>query len=88
MADVAKGEMKLRHLNDFGELRLESTEIIYAYPTEWFDRVHVGQYRQWIERHRKCISTQCAYFEKTDVETLIEILTCGTYVYMASINCM
>ena len=61
------------HLNDLGELRLESTEIIYAYPTEWFDQVHVGLYRQWIERHRKCISTQCAYFEKTDVETLIEI---------------
>ena len=34
-----KGEMKGGHLNDFDELRLKSTEIIYFHPTVWFDQV-------------------------------------------------
>ena len=60
------GEMKGRHLNDFDELSLKSTEIIYLHPTEWFDQAAL--YRQWIEyveRHCKGI----APFEETDVAT-------------------
>ena len=55
-----KDELKGKHFNDLDELRSESTRILYSYPVEWFDQV----YRQWIERHRKCIASQCAYFEK------------------------
>ena len=36
---------------------------------EWFDQV----YPQWIERHRKCIVSQGAYFDKSDMATSFEI---------------
>ena len=55
-----KDELKGKHFNDLDELRSESTRILYSYPVEWFDQV----YRQRIERHRKCIASQGAYFEK------------------------
>ena len=48
-----KNELKGKHFNDLDELRSESTRILYSYPVEWFDQV----YRQWIERHRKCIAS-------------------------------
>ena len=55
-----KDELKGKHFNYLDELRSESTRILYSYPVEWFDQV----YRQWRERHRKCITLQGAYFEK------------------------
>ena len=57
------GEMKGGHLNDFDELRLKSSEIIYFHPTEWFDQVALyGQWIKYVERHRKGIAPQGAYF--------------------------
>ena len=53
-----KDEMKGRHLNDFYELRLESTERINFYPTEWFDQVCL--YREW-QVHS---ATRCVLCEK------------------------
>ena len=55
-----KDELKGKHFNDLDELGSESSRILNSYPVEWFDQV----YRQWMERHRKCIASQGAYFEK------------------------
>ena len=55
-----KDELKGKHFNDLDELRSELTRILSSHPEELFDQV----YRQWIERHRKCIASQGAYFEK------------------------
>ena len=55
-----KGEMKERHLNNLDELKSESTELIFSCPTERFDQE--GLSREWIERHRKRIAPQGAYF--------------------------
>ena len=55
-----KEELKGKHFHDLDELRSESTRILYSYPVEWFDQL----YRQWIERHHKCIAWQGAFFEK------------------------
>ena len=57
---ILKDELKGKHFNDLDELRSESNRILYSYPVEWYDQV----YRQWIERHRKCIASQGVYFEK------------------------
>ena len=55
-----KDGLKGKHYNNLDELRSESTRILYSYPVEWFDQV----YRQWIERHRKCIASQLLCFER------------------------
>ena len=75
-----KDELKGKHFNDLDELRSESTRILYSYPVEWFEQV----YRQWIERHCKVRTLR-----RTDVGTTsFEILTCGTSLYMATVNCL
>ena len=77
-----KSELKGKHFNDLDGLRSEKNH----YPKEWFDQV--GQY-QWIERHRKCIAPQGAYFKKTtDVAMLFENSTCGTSLNMTSTSCI
>ena len=37
----SKAEWKGKHLNDLDELRLKSTNILCAYPLDWFDEVYI-----------------------------------------------
>ena len=78
-----KAERKCKHLNDLDELRLESTNILYSYPLEWFDEVYIVSGSSNIVSalcHKRCT------LRKTDIAMSFKILICDTSWYMASIN--
>ena len=45
---------------DLQELRMAVRSAVFKYEKVWFGEV----YKQWVERHRKCVQVGGGYFEK------------------------
>lgn len=57
---TVKAQLKGIRFDSLQELRSETTRITQQFDGQWYRDV----FRQWVDRHRKCIQHQGAYFEK------------------------
>jgi len=57
---VLKRELKGKQYADFSELSRAAQTIIGRFDRQWY----VDTYKQWVERHQKCIDCRGEYFEK------------------------
>ena len=55
-----KGDLRGKRFENLMELRMAVRSAVRTYDKTWYAEV----YRQWLERHRKCVEAGGAYFEK------------------------
>ena len=55
-----KAQLKGHRFNSLQELQTETLRITRHYDSSWYS----GIYQQWVHRHRRCVESKGAYFEK------------------------
>ena len=54
-----KSDLRGKRYEDLQELRMAVRSAVFKYEKVWFGEV----YKQWVERHRKCVQVGGGYFE-------------------------
>jgi len=55
-----KSELRGKHFEDLGHLRLSVCTVLGGYEEAWFR----DTFNKWVTRHRKCVNCEGEYFEK------------------------